>query len=206
VAFGFAPPAASRLEVAGPLGGTVAVFVTGGGRMMAYDALAKAAAVGADDRKNFAAVFGADLGGSLSEIVARLAGFPPLWRDAVAAGEMDLAAEETAGGDIVLCWRRGEELVQQLTLAGEPPRLKGTRYFEGGVAVADVVFDDWRAVESEPTPFALTLKTADATAEVTIRKLERGVTFGEDAFDPTPPAAAVEVISLDAAADADERR
>ena len=188
-AFARAQPDRGRLEMSTPLTGTALVITAAAGEMLAYYPGDEIAVVSPDDARSIPAL-AARAGGGLSDSLDLLAGRPPLYAEEVAAGNVEVAPAEE--GDIVtLTWLEpGGSRLQQLTLAGEPRRPVNVRFYEDDTAAVDVTYDDWRDRGGAAVPFAVTVKTADALVEISVKKFEANVDVPEEAFSTTPPAGA----------------
>jgi hypothetical protein len=184
-AFARALPDRGRLEMSTPLTGTALVITAAGGELLAYYPGEEIAVV-ADDARGVPALAAAADGG-LSDSLDLLAGRPPLYVEEVAAGDLEVEAAEENDA-LTLTWLvPGGSRLQQLTLAGEPRRPVAFRIFEDGAAAVDVAYDDWRDLGGASVPFAVTVKSADALVEISVKKFEADVDVPAEAFSTTPP-------------------
>jgi len=195
VAFGFAAPDRTRLEVTGPLGAPGPVLTASGGRLLGYDPGTRVAVVGADDHETVAAALGLDLGGSLADVAAWLAGLAPLYE----GQELGVAAAEEEGEPalVTLSWRRPGAATpfQKLTLAAETAEPRLYRRFEGATCVAEITYADWRNAGGVRMPYAVTIKTDTLTAGIKAAKMDVNVALDDALFDTAPPSTAREVVT-----------
>jgi hypothetical protein len=189
VAFGCVPPDRRRLEVSAPLAGTVAVVTAKAGDFLVYYPLEKVAYAGAYGDERVFDFPGGDVGRAFWEGPGWLAGWPPLYAEEVEAGTFELSVSPAGPEAVALTWSRASDgsLLQRLTLAQDPLRVLNARLYEDDEVVLDVTYDDWRDDAGFPTPFAISIKTEDQVAEVSLRKFEVNVPIEEEAFSTTPP-------------------
>jgi outer membrane biogenesis lipoprotein LolB len=200
-AFARAQPDRGRLEVSSPLTGTALVVTAAAGELLVYYPLDEIAVVGSDDARGIAALPAGR--GGLSDSLNLLAGRPPLYTEDVAAGNLEISVAEE-GGAVTLTWLEpGGARLQQLTLAGNTGLPVNFRFYEDDAATADVTYDDWRDHGGAAVPFALTVKTADALVEISVKKFDADVDVPGEAFSTTPPAG-VEVVETWPAAFGDD--
>ncbi len=189
VAFGGVLPDRSRLEFSAPLAGTVAVVTAKAGDFLVYYPLEKIAYAGAYGDERVFDFPGGDAGGAFWEGLGWLAGWAPLYAEEVEAGTFEVSVSPAGPEAVALTWSRASDglPLQRLTLAQEPLRVSNARLYEDDEIVLDVTYDDWRDDAGFPTPFAISFKTGDDVAEVSLRKFEVNVPMEEEAFSTTPP-------------------
>ena len=189
VAFGRVLPDRSRLELSAPLAGTIAVATAKAGDFLVYYPLEKAASVGACGGERVFNFPGGDVGRAFWEGLGWLAGWPPLYAEPVEAGTLEVSVSPAGPGAVALTWSRASDgsPLQRLTLGQDPLRVLNARLYEDDEIALDVTYDDWRDDAGFPTPFAISFKTEDQVAEVSVKKFEVNVAIEEDAFSTTPP-------------------
>ncbi len=189
VAFGRVLPDRSRLELSAPLAGTLLVLTAQAEDFLVYYPLEKVAVGGAYVEERFAASPEEDSARDLCEGLEWLAGRPPLYAEEVNAGTFDVNVSPAGPGAVALTWSRASDggLLQRLTLAQDPLRVLNARVYEDDEIALDVTYDDWRDDAGFSTAFAISIKTEDQIAEVSVRKFEVNVPMEEEAFSTTPP-------------------
>jgi hypothetical protein len=189
VAFGRVLPDRSRLELSAPLAGTIVVATAKAGDFLVYYPLEKVASAGAYGDERVFNLPGGDVGRAFWEGLGWLAGWPPLYAEAVDAGTLEVSVSPAGPGAVALTWSRTSDgsPLQQLTLAQDPLRVLNARLYEEGEAALDVTYDDWRDDAGFPTPFTISFKAEDQVAEVSVKKFEVNVPMEEEAFSTTPP-------------------
>jgi hypothetical protein len=189
VAFGRVLPDRSRLELSAPLAGTIAVATAKAGDFLVYYPLEKVASVGACGGERVFNFPGGDVGRAFWEGLGWLAGWPPLYAEPVEAGTLEVSVSPAGPGAVALTWSRASDgsPLQRLTLGQDPLRVLNARLYEDDEIALDVTYDDWRDDAGFPTPFAISFKTEDQVAEVSVKKFEVNVAIEEDAFSTTPP-------------------
>lgn len=188
IAFACAPPAAARLEISAPLAGTVFYVVASGGSILACDPINKEALTGPDDETSTDAVLGFGLG-RLADTVGALAGLPPSPDWGTARGATPYPVVE--GDAVTVTWRASDETPLRAFSWREttPPVPLAARYYDHGVVAAQAQYRDIRRTGDWNVPFAVTITTADLTAEIALTSFEINVPLPPTAFDLTPPPA-----------------
>lgn len=188
-AFGRVLPDRTRLELSAPLAGTLMVFTAKAGDLLVYFPREEVAVTGTAIDGHFPASPEGDWVCALCECPEWLAGWPPLHAEEVDAGTFELSVSPAGPEAVALTWSRASDgsPLQQLTLAQDPLRVVNARVYEDDEAVLDVTYDDWRDDAGFPTPFAISIKTEDQVADVSLRKFETNVPIEEEAFSTTPP-------------------
>jgi hypothetical protein len=188
-AFGRVLPDRSRLEFSAPLAGTLLVLTAKAGDFLVYSPLEKVAVRGAYPEGHSPAPPEGDWVYALCECPEWLAGWPPLYAEEVDAGTFEVSVSPAGPEAVALTWSRTSDgaLLQRLTLAQDPLRVVNARVYEDDEVVLDATYGDWRDDAGFPTPFAISIKTEDQVAEVSVKKFGVNVPIEEEAFSTTPP-------------------